>query len=473
MAVFMRLVYLELLRLWRGHTFQVLILILVILSGYAISRSGVRHQDFHHEHQHLKDTARHLFEHQREASAHMAGHYGHVVFRPLFFIQAIDPGVTPYTGTTVRIESHKQNEPTFSTASGQSSLVRFGGFTFVLLLQSVVPLLILFTCYRSILDDRLNGTLKLVASQGVSLRKLIFAKTTACVLIYVSFLGGSALAFGLVFFLQGDGILEVGRLLILLGVYAVYYTILAGITTYLSARVSNASGLLASLLAVWFIFTIIVPKAVAGIGEQLYPLPTRFEISEQVKIMKKDGINGHDRNNPHTQRFVDSVLSAHGAASPGDLPFRIGGLLMQADEDFNNKVYDHVLDSVNNLMVAQAKVGSLLSFVDPFLAARNLSSAMAATDLQHHIHFAKDVEEYRRELIRGLNEQDGMRTSEFKNEKGRLVHNYWQQVPDHQYDLPPVSWSIGHVAPELAALLVWLLGIFSLIYFTSKNISVV
>ncbi len=473
MSVFLTLVQQELLRLWRGRTFQVLLLVLGALAAVAISSSGVRHQEVNQEHQHLTDTARHLFEHQKETTAHMAGHYGHVVFRPPFFIQAIDPGIIPFTGTTIRIEAHTQHEPVFSTTSGQSSLVRFGSFTFILLLQTVVPLLILFTCYRNMLDDRLNRTLMLVISQGVSLRKLIMAKVTACSLIYILFLVLSAFAFGLVFFVHSEAIIDISRLSSLLGVYAVYYTLLVGITTYLSARVLNASGLLASLLAIWFICTIIIPKAAAGAGEQLYPLPTRFEIAEQVRSKKKDGINGHDRNNLHTKHFIDSVLQVHGVTHPDDLPFKIGGLLMQADEDFNNLVYDQTLDSVNNLMLLQGHVGSLLSFVDPFLAVRNLSSAMAATDLYHDIHFAKHVEGYRRDLIKGLNEQDGMRHSEFKNENNRLMRNYWQQVPPHQYELPSIWWGMERTMIELIALMLWFLGIFSLIYFTAKKITIV
>jgi ABC-2 type transport system permease protein len=151
----------ELKLICRDKTFHVLASILIILTGYTLVVSNNGYQSAHSQHQHLTDTVRHLFENQKSGSAHMAGHYGHIVFKPATYLQAIEPGVTPFTGTTVRLEAHKQNEAVFSPASGQSSLVRFGEFSFALLLQLVFPLMILFTCYRLFVKKLFPSNLKI------------------------------------------------------------------------------------------------------------------------------------------------------------------------------------------------------------------------------------------------------------------------------------------------------------------------
>lgn len=465
----------ELKGLWRERTFQLLFLFLVILSGYAIFSSSVQYEHAYREHRTLTDTVRSMQLHQEPTSAHMAGHYGHIVFKPATFLQAIDPGVNAYTGTTVRLEAHRQNEAVFIPASGQSSLVRFGEFSFALLLQVIFPLLILFSCYRAVIVDRQNGTLKLLICQGISMRRLIIAKTAAYILLYGCFLLLAALAYGLVFSLSHHGEGQNGvlyRVFILLLLYGLYYALLIALTIYLSARAQSPSALLTGLLAVWFVFTIIIPKTTASIGAQQAPLPTRMAFAQAIQEQKKKGINGHDSRNEHTIRFKDSVLRAYGVDSASQLPVKMGGLLMQADEDFNNALYDQALGQVSRTITAQNRVGALSGFADPFMAVRNLSMAIAGTDMHHHFNFTKEVEDYRRELIRDLNKLDAARVSEFKDSRGKLTQEYWEQVEDYRYQPPALSRSLSRYRTEIAALFLWLLGTGLLIIFTSNKIRV-
>ena len=468
------IVKLELIQLWRDSTVKVLAALLAILTIYTILSSSYSYEHANEGHRELKDTARNKMLHQKPTSAHMAGHYGHIAFKPATFLQAIDPGVTTFTGTTVRIEAHRQNEDVFAPAAGQSSLVRFGDLSFSMLLQLVVPLLILFTCYRSVVNDRLNGTLKLLLSQGISLRKLLAGKIAAYALVFGTYLLMAAFAYAIAFSLEKSSA-EGGvflRIIGLLALYAVYYLMLISTCVFFSAKSREPSSLLASLLASWFVLTIILPKAAASIGEQAAPLPTRMEVSEGIRAKKKLGINGHDKKNVYTIAFVDSVLKVYGADSVQQLPIKIGGLLMQADEDFNNALYDQALGELDSTVARQNRVGALTAFADPFMAVKNLSMGIAGTDMYHHFDFTKRVEDYRRVLIRNLNAQDALRESAFKDEKGKLTADYWQQTNDFSYTAPGLSWSLRHYYIELFALFCWVVLILSILYFLTNKISV-
>lgn len=474
MHIFITLVRQELRSLWRGRTFQLLMLVTILLTAYAVGTGTLHNQRAVHDREHLADTTRHLLENQKPTSAHMAGHYGHIVFKPATFLREMDPGVDAFVGTTVKLEAHRQQEAVFAEASGRSSLIRFGQFSYALLLQVVIPLLILFTGYRAIQVDRASGTLKLLLCQGITLRQLILARITAQTIIYLAFLLAGVLAYSIVYYFrqpvdaQTDGL----RLLLFWSVYALYYLLLIALTIYLSARTTSASGLLAGLLSVWFVCTVIVPKSAASIGDHLHPLPTHQSFWAGIQERKQQGINGHDRDNPYTKRFVDSILVAHGVRDEKELPFRLYGVLMQADEAFNNRLYDEAMGRIDSTIARQDRVGTWLSLVDPFLAVRNLSMAAAGTDMHHHFHFMQEAEGYRRQLVGRLNEQDVLRESVYKNDEGKLDASFWEQVEDFHYRSPAAGWALGHRQIELVALLLWVAVMFLIIYSTSNRIKV-
>lgn len=92
--------------------------------------------------------------------------------------------------------------------------------------------------------------------------------------------------------------------------------------------------------------------------------------------------------------------------------------------------------------------------------------------MHHHFNFTKEVEDYRRELIRDLNKLDAARVSEFKDSRGKLTQEYWEQVEDYRYQPPALSRSLSRYRTEIAALFLWLLGTGLLIIFTSNKIRV-
>src|SRR5690606_17900274 len=138
--------------------------------------------------------------------------------------------------------------------------------------------------------------------------------------------------------------------------------------------------------------------------------------------------------------FVDSILNAHGARDENELPFRLYGVLMQADEAFNNQLYDEAMGSVDSIIARQDRVGTWLSLVNPFLAVRNLSMVAAGTDMHHHFHVMREAENYRRELVSLLNEQDMLRESQYKDGQGKLKSSFWRQVETYRYRAPEVGW---------------------------------
>ena len=466
----------EIIILWRRKGFQWLLLALLVFTGYAIVSSVTHYREVHTKREALKDSLREMFLHQDPKSPHIAGHYGHIVFKPYSILQAIDQGVESYTGTTIRLEAHRQNDAVFSPASTQSSLIRFGEFSFSILLQVVVPLLIIFICYGSIVTDRKNGTLKILLSQGASLRKLVFSKIVAYHTFFTAFLALIIALFYLFISVEiGNAALPMvaGRLLLIIILYAMYYGIVIALTIYFSAVANSIPGLLTSLLAIWFIWTIILPKLTASLGAVSYPLITKAQFNQELASLKANELNGHDWKNEKTKAFIDSVLTSHHVDSVQQLPFRLKGLLMQADEEVKNRIHDKVFSNVRDTIRLQNNVSSFSGIINPFIAVKKLSMALSFTDVYHHFHFLEEAESYRRRLIKELNDEDTHKHSEFKDERGRVSADFWARIQDFEYKPAPLPWSLSNSKIEIAVLFLWLFITFGIIYNRTPNIGIV
>lgn len=224
-----------------------------------------------------KEFMRNRFVSQGEVNPHSAVHYGHFVYKPLTLLSIIDEGTNPFTGVSLYLEGHQQNEPLYSTAQQSSSSIRFGLLRLNLILQVLFPLFILFACHNVISKEKEENTLFISLSQGLSLRNLVWSKILAysiiwwvALLLIVSILS--------VILLSVTGSIAFERLTGLLLSYGIYYFIITALAVYVSARGNSSGNALLLLLAFWVITTVILPKAASNIGENSKPLISRLEL---------------------------------------------------------------------------------------------------------------------------------------------------------------------------------------------------
>lgn len=462
---------------WRALTLSRAFLILgglvLVLTAYTIVAGAMQYKQVHAHREEARGFMRQKFLGQGEVNPHSAAHYGHFVFKPHAFLHVFDPGVEKYVGTTLRLEGHRQNEAAFATSQSQSSLVRFGELAFVLLLQVIFPLLIIFTCHRAVVDERASGTLKLLQSQGITMRQLLWGKIFGYTLVYLLLLLVCVVLFLLVIrFIsvepQGAG----WQLLLLPGIYGIYYFILIMLTVYLSAWARTAGAVLVNMLGIWFLFTVIVPKAAANIGEQLAPLPSKLAVDSWIQEANRNGIDGHDPKNKRVEELKEALLTKYGVEDLKALPVNADGVIMQEDEEYHNMVYDRSFGALQDTIRRQNSIGSLAAVAAPFLAIRNLSMAVAQTDVYHHFHFLQEAENYRRHLIKQLNDEHAYGGSRTGDWDWKVSASYWQGIEDFTYQPPGISWALSQRMPELMALGIWVLGLLLLIQFTSPKIPV-
>ena len=413
---------------------------------------------------------------QGPQNPHNAAHYGHYVFNPVYGVQALDNGIGQFAGSIIRLEAHAQNDPKFSPSESRTESSRFGEVSFSWLLQVLMPLFIILLCFNAVSADREQENLKLVASQGISNKQYIGGKITANFLII------TVLAFvGLV--TQWIVIKTIANASatpqdVLHGtawfaVYLLYFFILTTLSILASAWVTSSKNSLLLQVAVWVLFVIIMPKLTANIGTQLHPMQQRTAFERAFRIDEEKGINGHDPESERYKNFENELLKKYKVDSVSQLPVNADGLMMDAGENYSNRVYDKHFAKIRNTIKQQNSISKYASLVNPFLAVRNLSMGISQSDYQHQLKFVADAEQYRRYLINNLNTTMAYGGSKTGDWDWKVDPKYWETVKDFDYSRPSFTWSIKNYWYETGMLLLWTVFSGLLFVFTVKKMELI
>jgi ABC-2 type transport system permease protein len=219
---------------------------------------------------------------QPPKNPHSAAHYGNFAFRIKSPLSLFDNGLDTYTGTYLFLEPHKQNGDKFSQAEESTSLLRFGELTPAMVLQSLLPLLVLFVCFGSISKEKENNTIKMLLTQGTSMRQVIIGKVIGNLIVFAALLASFFIFSIAALSLLKEHALDWGRLSLLFVTYLLYTGIWVSISVVVSAWSNTSRSSLLKLLAVWMLAIIIVPKVSANIGNIKYKTPSQFQFAQLI-----------------------------------------------------------------------------------------------------------------------------------------------------------------------------------------------
>ncbi|HAA12485.1 MAG TPA: hypothetical protein DCE41_12605, partial [Cytophagales bacterium] len=142
------------------------ILIVLMLTAVLVGKQGQK--QIQTEREKAQSAMYDTWLNQGEKHPHSAAHYGMFAFKPKPVLSFLDVGLDNYTGVSVFLEAHRQNEVLFSAAQDSNGMTRFGEMTAALILQVLLPLLIIFLTFNIFSREREEGTLRLIHAQGLS-----------------------------------------------------------------------------------------------------------------------------------------------------------------------------------------------------------------------------------------------------------------------------------------------------------------
>lgn len=406
------------------------------------------------------------WDNQEAGNPHSAAHYGTYLFKPSSALTGFDEGVNGVVGKTLYLEGHRQNEIQYSEASQSLQVSRFGKLRPALLLQLIIPLLLIFLLFSSIRTERESDRIRILLVQGGEFKQILFGKIMAYWLLSILFL---VLTLSLQLMLQTEQ-LTTGVILktCLIGfAYAAFYWIISSCTAYLSANLRQAGTALSLMLACWIVWGVFLPKISGTIAEQLYQLPTRQEFSEGMTTDRAAGLDGHNPEEEKLAVLKDSVLRKYQVETVEELPINFDGLLMQADEEVGNVVWDKHFGDLNDVLRKQKTVTQVSSIPNPLQSLQSLSMGLSGTDYFHHADFILKAEEYRRAFIKELNDKHAYGGSKTGDWEWAADQEFYRSLEDFSYSAIPLNQVFNILWSDVLILFGWAIGGFLLIN-TSK-----
>jgi len=433
----------ELLEMRRDGRLWVAGVLMLVLLGTALA-VGWRHQQAFE----AERVAAQALDHddwlrQAPRHPHDAAHQGLHVFKPLPALAIVDPGITPYTGSTLWLQAHRQSELRFRPAQDATGLQRFGQLSVAWVLQVLGPLIVVVLGFGMVASEREQGTLKQTLSLGVSLRQFVAGKAlalaTATGLLLAPALAALVAAVAVSHWPVDDG----ARAALLALGYGLYFAVVIVVVLAVSAWATNARMAIATLLGLWIVSVTLLPRAASDLARQLHPSPSRASFTKAL-----DG----DLQQAYEQVWRHEFGTARRFGP--DLPLARWGQALRVDDHAGYAVMDRHFEALWQSFAAQQRAQELAGLLAPLLPLRSLSMAVAGTDFAVHRDFSVQAERHRR-LMQDLISEDLVHHADPRGAGDfdyQADQRLWAKVPAFQYQAPPASSAAARGALALGVL---------------------
>ncbi|RZJ50341.1 MAG: DUF3526 domain-containing protein [Flavobacterium sp.] len=415
-----------------------------------------------------------------DKNPHRMAHYGNFAFRKSTSLSVFEFGMEPFFGNAIFLEAHKQNTANFSEAGFSNSMLRFGEISIAMVLQILLPLLIFFLGFNSIAYERENGTLKLLLSQGISWKQLLIGKVLGVASVIMLLFIPTIIILVLVWLgLQNFSISvdETLKMLLFIAFHFIYLIFFCFIAVLISASSKTSKKALISLIGIWLVFTIILPRTTQAIGAYLYEAPSKIQFNSDIeKDILKQG-DSHNPNDPHYKAIKDSLLTVYKVDSVQKLPFNYSGFIMTEGEKISSDIYKKHLEDLLKIYEKQNSFSKTISFFNPYIAMKNLSMGLSNTDYDSYIDFQKQAEDYRYTMAQKMN---GLQIKYISNKKPgpndkplTIGKEHWADVEEFHYE-PKAIWEVlkSEIVSVLSIIL-WISLLFILIRIAAKNLKAI
>ncbi|WP_291144279.1 ABC transporter permease [Flavobacterium sp. UBA7680] len=415
-----------------------------------------------------------------DKNPHRMAHYGNFAFRKSTSLSVFEFGMEPFFGNAIFLEAHKQNTANFSEAGFSNSMLRFGEISIAMVLQVLLPLLIFFVGFNSVAYERENGTLKILLSQGINWKQLLLGKILGIASVVMLLFVPTIIVLVLIWLLLQDFSIsadEAIKMVLFIGFHFIYLMFFCVVAVLVSASSKTSKKALVSLIGIWLILTIILPRTTQAIGAYLYQAPSKIQFNSDIeKDILKQG-DSHNPNDVHYKAIKDSLLRVYKVDSVQKLPFNYSGFIMTEGERISSDIYNKHLEDLLKIYEKQNSFSKAVSFVNPYIAMKNLSMGLSNTDYDSYIDFQKQAEQYRYDMAQKMN---GLQIKYISNKKPgpndkplTIGKKHWAIIGEFHYE-PKTVWEV--LKTEITAIisiLLWIILLFVLIKIAAKNLKAI
>ena len=415
-----------------------------------------------------------------DKNPHRMAHYGNFAFRKGTSLSVFEFGMEPFFGNAIFLEAHKQNTANFSEAGFSNSMLRFGEISIAMVLQVLLPLLIFFIGFNSVAYERENGTLKILLSQGINWKQLLFGKILGVASVVMLLFVPTIIVLVLIWLLLQNFSIsadEMIKMLLFIGFHFIYLMFFCVAAVLVSASSKTSKKALISLIGIWLILTIILPRTTQAIGAYLYEVPSKIQFNSDIeKDILKQG-DSHNPNDVHYKTIKDSLLRVYKVDSVQKLPFNYSGFIMTEGERISSNIYNKHLDDLLKIYDKQNSFSQAVSLVNPYIAMKNLSMGLSNTDYDSYINFQRQAEKYRYNMAQKMNALQIKYISNKKpgpNDKPLTIgKRHWAIIEEFHYEPKPVWEVLKTEIIAVLSILLWIIILYVLIKIAAKNLKAI
>ncbi|WJS93144.1 DUF3526 domain-containing protein [Flavobacterium johnsoniae] len=415
-----------------------------------------------------------------DKNPHRMAHYGNFAFRKSTSLSVFEFGMEPFFGNAIFLEAHKQNTANFSEAGFSNSMLRFGEISIAMVLQVLLPLLIFFLGFNSIAYERENGTLKILLTQEINWKQLLTGKILGVASVIMMLFVPTIIVLVLVWlFLQDFNIAadETIKMILFILFHFAYLLFFCVIAVLISAISKTSKKALITLIGIWLLFTIILPRTTQAIGAYIYEAPSKIQFNSDIeKDILKQG-DSHNPNDPHYKAIKDSLLHAYKVDSVQKLPFNYSGFIMTEGEKISSRIYNEHLAELLQIYKKQNSFSKTVSFLNPYIAMKNLSMGLSNTDYESYIDFQKQAEDYRYKMAQKMNALQIKYISNKKpgpNDKPLTIgKEHWADMEDFHYEPKPIETVLRNEIISIISIVLWITLLFILVRIAAQKLKAI
>lgn len=415
-----------------------------------------------------------------DKNPHRMAHYGNFAFRKSTPLSVFEFGMEPFFGNAIFLEAHKQNTANFSEAGFSNSMLRFGEISIAMILQVLLPLLIFFVGFNSIAYERENGSLKILLTQGINWKQLLVGKILGIASVIMLLFIPTIIVLVLVWlFLQDFSITtdETIKMVLFIFFHFAYLLFFCVIAVLISAISKTSKKALITLIGIWLVFTIILPRTTQAIGAYIYEAPSKIQFNSDIeKDILKQG-DSHNPHDPHYKAIKDSLLLAYKVDSVQKLPFNYSGFIMTEGEKISSRIYNEHLSELLKIYKKQNSFSKTVSFLNPYIAMKNLSMGLSNTDYESYVDFQKQAEDYRYKMAQKMNALQIKYISNKKpgpNDKPLAIgKEHWADMEDFHYEPKPIETVLKNEIISIISIVLWITLLFILIRIAAQKLKAI
>lgn len=315
----------------------------------------------------------------------------------------------------------------FSELSNPVQLM-FGNFDLAFVCIYLLPLLGLAFSYNMLSGEKELGSLRLTASQPISLYTWLFSKMalrfillTAVVIISISV--GLVLN-GILLAVVGSDLL---KLYLILTAYIFFWFM---VSFLVNLRGSSSGQNAVTLVSVWVVVVLLIPSVINQLANSLYPVPSRVNMIHEYRVASAEAARKAEEN-LKTYYHDHPELAPKDTAAQNQYSWWLGYF---ASVDLTRHSMKPVLDQYNLALRKQQAWVDGFRFASPSILLQNSMNELAGSSPKRYADFREQVidfaETWKGYFLPRMFNNDNMMVSDIKN------------LPAFQYqnDRVPSAW---------------------------------